>query len=135
MSNTGYIGADALASLIYVMNVARCWKRELWLAGLDRLLVQVVGASRLRLFFRMAPKVAEALRRIQPELIPVPQFGKDWAFCRIGGQLIPIHVEEVPDVYRQVRQLLSRGLAGEPIAILPIDGREMIKQLASEDAG
>ncbi|MGA2672913.1 MAG: WecB/TagA/CpsF family glycosyltransferase [Terracidiphilus sp.] len=134
MSNTGYIGADALASLIYVMNVARCWKRELWLAGLDRLLVQVVGASRLRLFFRMAPKVAEALRRIQPELIPVPQFGKDWAFCRIGGQLIPIHVEEVPNVYRQVRQLLSRGLTDEPISVLPLDGREMIKQLASEDA-
>jgi len=64
MSNTAYIGADALASLIYVMNVARCWKRELWLAGLDRLLVNVVGASRLRSFFRTAPKVAEALRRI-----------------------------------------------------------------------
>jgi N-acetylglucosaminyldiphosphoundecaprenol N-acetyl-beta-D-mannosaminyltransferase len=134
MSNTDYIGADALASLIYVMNVARSWKRELWLAGLDRLLVQVVGASRLRLFFRMAPKVAEALRRIQPELIPVPQYGNDWAFCRIGGQLIPIHVEEVPDVYRQVRQLLHRGFAEEPISILPSDGSEMIEQLVSEDA-
>jgi N-acetylglucosaminyldiphosphoundecaprenol N-acetyl-beta-D-mannosaminyltransferase len=124
MSNTGYIGADALASLIYVMNVARSWKRELWLAGLDRLLVQVVGAARLRVFFRMAPKVAEALRRIQPEMIPVPQLDQDWAFCRIGGQLIPIHVEEVPDVYRQVRQLLRRGFAGEPISVLsPADGR------------
>ena len=41
MSNTAYIGADALASLIYVMNAARCWKRELWLAGLDRLLVKL----------------------------------------------------------------------------------------------
>ena len=116
MSNTTYIGADALASLIYVMNAARCWKRELWLAGMDRLLVKVVGASRLRLFFRMAPKVAEALRRIQPELIPVPQYGEDWAFCQIGGKLIPIHVQEVPDVYRQVRQLLGREFTAESMS-------------------
>jgi N-acetylglucosaminyldiphosphoundecaprenol N-acetyl-beta-D-mannosaminyltransferase len=113
MSNTAYIGADALASLIYVMNAARCWKRELWLAGMDSLLVKVVGAARLRLFFRMAPKVAEALRRIQPELTPIPQAEGDWAFFRISGKLIPIHVHEVPDVFRQVQQLLSRGLAIE----------------------
>jgi anti-anti-sigma regulatory factor len=125
MSNTAYIGADALASLIYVMNVARCWKRELWLAGLDRLLVKVVGASRLRLFFRLAPKVAEALRRIQPELAPVPQFGDDWVYCRIGGQLIPIHPQEVPDVYRQVQQLLSRSLTVEPISALSPTGVEL----------
>jgi len=125
MSNTAYIGADALASLIYVMNVARCWKRELWLAGLDRLLVKVVGASRLRLFFRMAPKVAEALRRIQPELIPVPQFGEDWAFCQIGGKMIPIHAQEVPDVYRQVQQLLSRRLTEELNSGLPQHGRKL----------
>jgi hypothetical protein len=61
----------------------------------------------------MAPKVAEALRRIQPELIPVPQFGEDWAFCQIGGKLIPIHAQEVPDVYRQVQQLLSRKLTAK----------------------
>jgi hypothetical protein len=66
----------------------------------------------------MAPKVAEALRRIQPESLPVPQPGKDWAFCRIGGKLIPIHVQEVPEVYRQVQQLLSRSLADEPIPVL-----------------
>ena len=41
MSNTAYIGADALASLIYVMNIARRWKRELWLAGLDRILIKL----------------------------------------------------------------------------------------------
>ncbi len=124
MSNTTYIGADALASLIYVMNAARCWKRELWLAGMDRLLVKVVGASRLRLFFRMAPKVAEALRRIQPELIPVPQYGEDWAFCQIGGKLIPIHVQEVPDVYRQVRQLLGRELTAELNAGMAVNSQK-----------
>jgi N-acetylglucosaminyldiphosphoundecaprenol N-acetyl-beta-D-mannosaminyltransferase len=137
MSNTAYIGADALASLIYVMNVARSWKRELWLAGLDKLLVKVVGASRLKLFFRMAPKVAEALRRIQPELIPIPQLGKDLAFCRIGGQLIPIHVEEVLDVYRQMHQLLGRGFTEEPISLLPSHVLEigaLSKQLVPEDA-
>ncbi len=137
MSNTAYIGADALASLIYVMNTARCWRRELWLAGLDRLLARVVGASRLRLFFRVAPKVAEALRRIQPEMAPVPQFGKDWAFCRIGGQSIPIHVQDVPAVYRQVQQLLSRQLAVEPMAVMSQSGHQMdgmMQDLAPADA-
>lgn len=137
MSNTAYIGADALASLIYVMNVARSWKRELWLAGLDRFLILVVGAARLRLFLRMAPKVAEALRRIQPEPTPIPRFGKDWAFCRIGGQLIPIQVEEVPDVYRQMHQLFNREYTEELISVLPRYGQELdtlSQQLVSEDA-
>jgi N-acetylglucosaminyldiphosphoundecaprenol N-acetyl-beta-D-mannosaminyltransferase len=138
MSNTAYIGADALASLIYVMNVARSWKRELWLAGLDRLLVHVVGASRLRLFFRMAPKVAEALRRIQPESLPAPQLGKDWAFCQIGGKLIPIHVQEVPDVYRQVQQLLSRELTNEPNPLRSpksLEADTLIEDLVPVDIG
>jgi N-acetylglucosaminyldiphosphoundecaprenol N-acetyl-beta-D-mannosaminyltransferase len=138
MSNTAYIGADALASLIYVMNVARSWKRELWLAGLDRLLVHVMGASRLRLFFRMAPKVAEALRRIQPESPPIPQFEEDWAFCQIGGKLIPIRVQEVPDVYRQVRQLLNRRVANESTPVLSPRSRaanELIDELVPADAG
>jgi anti-anti-sigma factor len=137
MSRTAYIGADALASLIYVMNVARSWKRELWLAGLDRLLAQVVGASRLRLSFRTAPKVAEALRRIQPELIPASLFGNDWAYCRIGGQLVPIHVQEVPDVYRQVQQLLARKATDEPISAQSPSGRKRdarIKDLVPIDA-
>lgn len=137
MSNTAYIGADALASLIYIMNVARCWKRELWLTGLDRLLARVVGASRLRRFFRAAPKVAEALRRIQPELAPVPQSGKDWAFCRIGGQLIPIQAQEVPSVYHQVQQLLSLGFDGEAMPVASQSGIKMdglMQELAPADA-
>ena len=137
MSNTAYIGADALASLIYVMNIARSWKRELWLAGLDRILTQVLGASRLRLFFRMAPKVSEALRRIQPDLIPAAQTGADWAFCRIGGQLIPIHLQEVPGVYRQVQQMLGRRLTSLAAPAQASNGMEMetmIQKLASADA-
>jgi N-acetylglucosaminyldiphosphoundecaprenol N-acetyl-beta-D-mannosaminyltransferase len=132
MSKTAYIGADALASLIYVMNVARCWKRELWLAGLDRLSAHVVGASRLRLFVRTAPKVAEALRRIQPEMLPVPQIGKDWAYCRIGGQLIPIHAQEIPAVYRQMQQMLSRELSVAPYSIMSQNNREMDMMISSQ---
>jgi N-acetylglucosaminyldiphosphoundecaprenol N-acetyl-beta-D-mannosaminyltransferase len=137
MSKTAYIGADALASLICIMSVARNWKRELWVAGLDRFLVRVVGASRLRLFFRRAPTVAEALRRIQPEMVPIPQYGEDWAYFRIGGQLIPIHALEVPAVYRQVQQMLSRGFTVEPAAVMSQSGREinqLMQDLASADA-
>jgi N-acetylglucosaminyldiphosphoundecaprenol N-acetyl-beta-D-mannosaminyltransferase len=124
MSNTTYIGADALASLIYVMNVARSWNRELWLAGMDRQVSKAIGAARLRLFFRMAPKVAEALRRIQPEPLTVPRFEKDWTYCRIGGQLIPIQIEEVPDVYRQIHQIFSRGFMSKPTSIASQYGLE-----------
>jgi len=116
MSNTSYIGADALGSLIYVMNIARCWKRELWLAGLHPFLARVIRAAQLRPSFRTAPQVAEALRRIEPELIP--SFGKGWEFCRIGGQLIPIPAQEMPEVYRQVRQLLKQRAAAGSVSIM-----------------
>jgi N-acetylglucosaminyldiphosphoundecaprenol N-acetyl-beta-D-mannosaminyltransferase len=118
MSNTTYIGADALGSLIYVMNIARCWKRELWLAGLHPVLVRVIHAAKLRPSFRLAGKVAEALRRIEPERMPVPQLGEDWEFCRIGGQLIPIRAQEVHNVYRQVQLLMEHGATVEPISIM-----------------
>ena len=138
MSNTRYIGADALASLIFVMNIARCWRREIWLVGLDKQLMRVVIASRLRLLVRVAPRVSEALRRIQPEVAPVSQVGKDWAVCRIGDQLIPIHIEEVPAIYRQVKQLFSQRVeAGDVLALsmysLEVD--RIVPQLVPADAG
>jgi N-acetylglucosaminyldiphosphoundecaprenol N-acetyl-beta-D-mannosaminyltransferase len=138
MSETAYIGADALGTLIRLLTTARRWKRELWIAGLDPLLCRVVRASRLGRFFRMAPRVAEALRRIEPEQAPVSAFGKDWAFCRIGGQLVPIHAHEMPDVYRQVEHMLKQRVTIEPISIMSSDGSDMdrpIRELIPVDAG
>jgi len=40
--------------------------------------------------------------------------GKDWAFCLIGGVPIPIHFQEVPEVYRQVQLLLNQRITVEP---------------------
>lgn len=137
MTKTSYIGADALGSLIYAMNVSRCWKRELWFAGLNRFLVWVVRAALVRRYYRTAPMVAEALRRIEPELAPVPQPGRDWAFCRIGGQLVPIHTQEVPEVYRQVQQLLMQNLTVESISFVSSVDRDqdaMIRELVPTDA-
>jgi len=122
MSSTTYIGADALGSLIYLMNIARCWKRELWIAGLHPLLVRVIHAAKLKPSFRMAGKVAEALRRIEPERLPVPQLGEAWEFCRIGGQLIPIHAQEVHNAYRQVQLMMEHGVTVEPIPIMSSGG-------------
>ena len=89
MSSTACIGADALGTLIRLLADARRRKRELWVTGLHSFLLWVVRGARLGRSFRMAPHVAEALRRIEPESLPVPQIGKDWAFCRIGGKLVP----------------------------------------------
>lgn len=116
MSNAPYIGADALGALIRLMTIARSWKRELWLTGLDRSLQWVVRAAQLGSYFRLAPKVADALRRIEPEMAPVLQYGDEWSFFRIGGQLIPIHALEVPEVYRQVQQLLKQRPMDEAIS-------------------
>ncbi len=123
LSKTAYIGADALGSLIYLKKIARRWNRELWLAGLNRIPAWVVRAARLGSAFRMAERVPEALRRIEPA--HVPQSGSDWAFCRIGGQLIPIHAQEVPEVYRQVHQLLTQRPAYEPISAISRKGQEI----------
>jgi anti-anti-sigma regulatory factor len=131
MSRAGYIGADALGSLIHLKNLAHTWKRELWLVGLRRLPAWVVRATQLGTSFRIADKVAEALRRIEPELATAPQSGQDWAFCRIGGQLIPIHAQEVPEVYRQVRQMLKQRLTVEPIPVMASAGPEMGARIQS----
>ena len=131
MSRAGYIGTDALGSLIHLKNLAHTWKRELWLVGLRRLPAWVVRATQLGTSFRIADKVAEALRRIEPELATAPQSGQDWAFCRIGGQLIPIHAQEVPEVYRQVRQMLKQRLTVEPIPVMASAGPEMGARIQS----
>ena len=117
MSSTAYIGADALGTLIHLLTAARRWKRELWLAGLHPFLLRVVRTARLDRSIRMAPRVAEALRRIEPDLAPDQQCGKDWAFCRIGGQLVPIHAQEMPDVYRQVQVMLKQRVMIDSISI------------------
>ncbi len=129
MSSTVYIGADALGSLIHLLTVARRWKRELWLAGLHPFLLRVVRTSRLDRSIRIAPRVAEALRRIEPDLGIHPPPGQDWAFFRVGGQLVPIHANEVPDVYRQVRLMLQQRVTIDPMSsenqdtdgLIPVD--------------
>jgi N-acetylglucosaminyldiphosphoundecaprenol N-acetyl-beta-D-mannosaminyltransferase len=70
MSSAVCLGADALGSLIHLLSFARAWKREVWLIGLSPFLRRVVRAAHLGSSFRMAPHVAEALRRIEPESAP-----------------------------------------------------------------
>jgi N-acetylglucosaminyldiphosphoundecaprenol N-acetyl-beta-D-mannosaminyltransferase len=111
-SRTSFIGADALGSLIYLKKVAKRWNREMWLAGMGRIPIWVMRSARLGGAFRTAERVPEALRRIEPA--PVMKSGSDWSFCKIGGQLIPIHAEEVPEVYRQVHEMLTQRVTYEP---------------------
>ena len=108
LSKTAYLGPDALGTLVHLDSVARRWKREFWLTGLRPLLARVVHAARLRSQFRVAPKVTDALRRIEPDPTPMQVMSdENWAWCRIGGQMIPVHAQDVPDLYNQVRTLLK----------------------------
>jgi N-acetylglucosaminyldiphosphoundecaprenol N-acetyl-beta-D-mannosaminyltransferase len=138
MSSTAYIGADALGTLIHLLTAARRWKRELWLAGLHPFLLRVVRTARLDRSIRIAPRVAEALRRIEPDLAPDQQYGKDWAFCRIGGQLVPIHAQEMPDVYRQVQVMLEQRVMIDPISITSSESHDkdrLTRDLIAVDVG
>jgi N-acetylglucosaminyldiphosphoundecaprenol N-acetyl-beta-D-mannosaminyltransferase len=138
MSATAYIGPDALGALIRLLSTARRWKRELWLTGLHPQLRLVVRAGRLDRSIRTATRVAEALRRIEPELVPIPQFGNDFALCRIGGQLVPIHAQEMADVFRQVHLMLKQTVTIDPASIISPESQEkdrQIRKLIAVDAG
>jgi N-acetylglucosaminyldiphosphoundecaprenol N-acetyl-beta-D-mannosaminyltransferase len=138
MSATAYIGPDALGAIIRLLSAARRGKRELWLTGLHSLPRLVVRAGRLDRSIRTATRVAEALRRIEPELAPIPQFGDDFAFCRIGGQLVPIHAQEMADVFRQVHLMLKQTVKIDPVSIISPESQEkdqQIRKLIAFDAG
>jgi anti-anti-sigma factor len=121
LSQATYIGADALGSLIHVMNLARRWRRDLWIAGSQPNLVRVFHAAQLRPSFRMASKVSEALRRIEPDLIPVPQLDEDSTFIRVRGQLIPVYTQEMPELYRQVQMVMQRRVTVDPLRVASSD--------------
>ena len=124
LSETVYIGADALGTLIRLLGTVRRWKRELWLAGLQPPLLKVVRAARLGPSFRIVPHVPEALRRIEPEQLPVPLFEEDCAFFRIGGKLVRIKTRQMPEVFSQVQMLLEQRMTGEPISVMSSDSQE-----------
>jgi N-acetylglucosaminyldiphosphoundecaprenol N-acetyl-beta-D-mannosaminyltransferase len=139
LSAIAYIGADAVGALIHLLSLARRWKRELWLTGLSSLLRWVIGAAMLDRSIRVATLVAEALRRIEPELGSVPKLGNEWGVCRIGGQMVPIHAHEMPDVYRQVELMLKQRVQDGPIASLSSENKNtedrLIRDLIAADAG
>jgi N-acetylglucosaminyldiphosphoundecaprenol N-acetyl-beta-D-mannosaminyltransferase len=114
LSQTAYLGPDALGSLIHLVATARRWKRELWLTGLRPFLKRVIYATRLRSQFRIAPKTADALRRMEPAPPPLTEkMEPAWAFCRIGDQVIPVRPHEVHDLFLQVQTLVKHNFRTE----------------------
>jgi hypothetical protein len=120
LSQTTYIGADALASLIHVMNLASRWRRDVWIAGTHPNLVRVFHAAQLRPSFRVARKVSEALRRIEADL---PQLDEDSTFIRVRGQLIPVCKQEIPELYRQVQMFMQTRVTVDTLPIASSDGQ------------
>ncbi len=111
LSETAYLGPDALGLLVHLVRVARRWRREFWLTGLRPVHSRVIHASQLRSQFRVAPKVADALRRIEPYPEPLRSRPEEnFALCRIGGEMIPVHADEVWDLYHQVRILVQHRM-------------------------
>ncbi len=108
LTGTSFLGADALGALIHVSNSAKRHHRELWLTGLRPFLSRVIHATQLESSFRIAPKVADALRRIAPAEMQLSlESGKDWALCLVDGRLISLGREEATSVCRQVLQIFE----------------------------
>ena len=72
----------------------------------------------------MASKVSEALRRIEPDLVPVPQLDEDSTFIRVRGQLIPVYTQEMPELYRQVQMVMQRRVTADPLPVASSDSQE-----------
>jgi len=113
-SEITYIGPDALGTLVRLVALAHRWKREIWLTGLQPIVGSLINAARVRSQFRIAPKAADALRRIEPD--PVSEnlsWTQEWAYCQIGNELVPVHTSEIQDLYYQIRFLMeNRSLGG-----------------------
>jgi hypothetical protein len=62
----------------------------------------------------LAHNVAEALRRIEPELISVPQFEQSPALFWIRGQLVPVDTEQMPEIYHQIQLLMQQRMGSIP---------------------
>jgi N-acetylglucosaminyldiphosphoundecaprenol N-acetyl-beta-D-mannosaminyltransferase len=108
LAATTYLGADALGALIHLGNLARDHHRELWLTGLRPFLRRLIHATQLDSAFRIAPGVADALRRMAPAEMQLSiESGKDWALCRIDGRLIPLRHEEAAELCRHVLQTID----------------------------
>jgi anti-anti-sigma regulatory factor len=100
LSQTTHIGADALGSLIHVANLARRYRRDLWMAGAHAKLVKVFDAAQLTPSFRVANKVSEALRRIEPDLVAVSQLDEDGTVIHVRKHVSP-HVGKVVQARRR----------------------------------
>ena len=66
LSDSTYIGPDALGMLIRVMGRARAMRCELWLTGLRPLVERIVLAGRFGASLHIASGIPEAMRRIEP---------------------------------------------------------------------
>lgn len=118
LSDTSYLGPDALGSLVHLVSMAHRWKREIWLVGLRPVLRRVIYATQLRSQFRIAPKIADALRRIEPNPFAMgARSGEGWVFCRMGNEMIPIHALEVQDLYNQMQCLLRHNGSREQVGL------------------
>ncbi len=97
LSQSSYVGPDALGMLIRVMGRARAMRRELWLTGLRPLVERVIRAGRFGSSLHIATGIPEAMRRIEPTAawIPAPV---------AGSRLLAFRTQPVQDSFRHMVQ-------------------------------
>lgn len=66
LSETGFVGADAMAVLIRALRWGALLGREIWLSGMQPAVARAVKHARLGHSLRTAPNVQVALRRLEP---------------------------------------------------------------------
>lgn len=88
--NLAYVGPDVLGCLVRLRVLARRCSREIWFTGLQSCIFRTLRAARLGSDFRIAPKVADALRRIDLERSSgIDMLELRQALRRIDVRLIP----------------------------------------------
>jgi anti-anti-sigma factor len=91
MTDTRYVGADALGTLILLAQRARHFRRDLWIIGLRPAVQRMILATRLQSDFLFSPTLSDALRRIELRAsIPVAKEAGDGDLIPRSEGMIPI---------------------------------------------
>jgi N-acetylglucosaminyldiphosphoundecaprenol N-acetyl-beta-D-mannosaminyltransferase len=113
LSQSTYIGPDALGMLIRAMSDARTMRRELWLTGLRPLVQRVVKAGRFHGGLQIASGIPEAMRRIEPiGSTGIPVFSG-------SPRLLAFRDQEISPAYRAFRHTVRGTSAISPAAKEP----------------
>jgi N-acetylglucosaminyldiphosphoundecaprenol N-acetyl-beta-D-mannosaminyltransferase len=103
MSQTGYMGAESLGSLIRLESQMRRRREQLWLAELPTHLSRILRSGQLHNYFMTTTMVSDALyRTAKAEQRLLASFPSGWDLNRQDAEYVDVRVELLQDVCRRM---------------------------------